>query len=222
MNVHSEEVKSMDSAPPSSNAENLAETRQGQILNAAAQVFAKKGYQRATVKEIAALAGVAPGTIYLYFKSKRDLLLAIADQLIGQAWEQTQAQIAHTDAGSYIAAVLENTLHFVRQNRSLIQALMTEIWTDDLLQGWFFDQILNPIFQTGASYLEANVAMGNARSCQVEIVVPTIAGSLIILSTLRGLATDQFLAEYSDDDLVKELTCLYLYGLRPTSEGLSA
>ena len=212
----------MDSAPPSSNAENLAETRRGQILNAAAKVFAEKGYQRATVKEVAALAGVAPGTIYLYFKNKRDLLLAIADQLIGQAWEQTQAQMTHADAGSYIAAVLENTLHFVRQNKSLIQALMTEIWTDDLLQGRFFDQILSPIFRTGASYLEGNVAMGSARSCQVEIVIPTIAGSLIVLSMLRALAPDQFLADYSDADLVEELTCLYLYGLRPTPEEWSA
>ena len=212
----------MDSAPPSSNAENLAETRRGQILNAAAKVFAEKGYQRATVKEVAALAGVAPGTIYLYFKNKRDLLLAIADQLIGQAWEQTQAQMTHADAESYIAAVLENTLHFVRQNQSLIQAVMTEIWTDDLLQGRFFDQILSPIFRTGASYLQTNVAVGNARSCQVEIVIPTIAGSLIILSMLRTLATDQFLADYSDDDLVEELTCLYLYGLRPTPEEWSA
>ena len=205
----------MDSAPPASSVENLAETRRGQILNAAARVFAEKGYQRATVKEVAALAGVAPGTIYLYFKNKRDLLLAIADQLIQQAWKQTQAQITHADAGSYIAAVLENTLHFVRQNKSLIQALMTEIWTDDLLQGWFFEQILNPVFRVGASYLEANVAMGNARACRVEIVIPTIAGSLIILSTLRALATDQFLADYSDDDLVDELTRLYLNGLRP-------
>ena len=212
----------MDSAPPSSNAENLAETRRRQILNAAAKVFAEKGYQRATVKEVAALAGVAPGTIYLYFKNKRDLLLAIADQLIGQAWEQTQAQMTHADAESYIAAVLENTLHFVRQNKSLIQALMTEIWTDDLLQGRFFDQILSPIFRTGASYLQTNVAVGNARSCQVEIVIPTIAGSLIVLSMLRALATDQFLADYSDADLVEELTCLYLYGLRPTPEEWSA
>jgi hypothetical protein len=58
--------------------------------------------------------------------------------------------------------------------------------------------------------------MGNARACQVEIVIPTIAGSLVVLSMLRALATDQFLAAYSDDDLVEELTSLYLYGLRPT------
>ena len=169
----------MDSAPPSSNAENLAETRRGQILNAAAKVFAEKGYQRATVKEVAALAGVAPGTIYLYFKNKRDLLLAIADQLIGQAWEQTQAQMTRVDAESYVAAVLKNTLCFVRQNKSLIQALMTEIWTDDLLQGRFFDQVLGPIFQTGASYLQTNVTMGNARNCKVEIVIRVLGQKLI-------------------------------------------
>jgi len=197
----------------SSSAQEPAELRRAEILEAAAAVFAEKGYQRATVKEISGRAGVAPGTIYLYFRSKRHLLLAIADQLISQAWDQTLAEMADLDQEVYIAAVLRNTLQFVRHNRQFIQALITEVWTDDDLQDQFFNEILQPIFDVGAGYLRTDVAKGTARPCRVEIVIPTIAGSLIILSMLRVLADDQFLADYSDDDLVDELTCLYLYGL---------
>jgi AcrR family transcriptional regulator len=197
----------------SSSAQEPAEVRRAEILKAAAAVFAEKGYQRATVKEISGRAGVAPGTIYLYFRGKRHLLLAIADQLIGQAWDQTLAEMANLDQEAYIAAVLKNTLQFVRHNKQFIQALITEVWTDDDLKDQFFNEILQPIFDVGAGYLRADIKKGTARPCQVEIVIPTIAGSLIILSMLRPLADDQFLADYSDDDLVDELTCLYLYGL---------
>ena len=47
------------------------------ILNAAVQVFAEKGFNKAKISEIAELAGVGSGTVYEYFKSKDDLLLKI-------------------------------------------------------------------------------------------------------------------------------------------------
>ena len=51
--------------------------RRAQILDAAAQVFAEKGFARATTKEIADAADVSEGTIYNYFGSKEDLVLAM-------------------------------------------------------------------------------------------------------------------------------------------------
>lgn len=50
------------------------------ITEAAIEVFADKGFHQARVSDIAKRAGVADGTIYLYFKSKEDLLLSIFEQ----------------------------------------------------------------------------------------------------------------------------------------------
>ena len=47
------------------------------ILDSAVKVFAHQGFFKAKVSEIAAEAGVAPGTVYLYFKNKEDLLISI-------------------------------------------------------------------------------------------------------------------------------------------------
>src|SRR5579859_4268094 len=55
--------------------------RRNQILDAATQVFAEKGFHRATIKDIARVAGIADGTIYTYFASKTDVLLAILNRL---------------------------------------------------------------------------------------------------------------------------------------------
>lgn len=50
------------------------------ILDAAVGVFAEKGFFQARVSDIARLAGVADGTIYLYFKNKDDLLISIFEE----------------------------------------------------------------------------------------------------------------------------------------------
>lgn len=196
----------------------ISESRRIEILEAAAIAFAEKGYQRATIKEIATRAGIAPGTIYLYFKNKHQLLMGIANHVIGQAWAQTKAQMARIDPEAYIDAVLQNMLHFVRQNQVFLQTVISEIWTSKELQEQFFDQIITPLFETAGRYLELQIEKGRARPCRVEIVVPTIAGSMIILTLLRTLAPDDFLANSSDKELVDELKRLYFYGLRLDGE----
>ncbi len=61
--------------------EQMAEVRRSQILMGAAQVFAEKGFHKATTKQIAKAGGVSEGTIYNYFKNKRELLLALIDSI---------------------------------------------------------------------------------------------------------------------------------------------
>src|SRR3954469_6018294 len=55
--------------------------RRTQLLDAARNVFAKKGYEDATVSEIVGRAGVAQGTFYLYFPGKESLAGAFAEAL---------------------------------------------------------------------------------------------------------------------------------------------
>jgi len=68
-----------------------ANDKRARILDAAVKVFAERGFHSATVAGIARAAGVADGTIYLYFKGKDDLLLRLFDEsmtaLLAQARE---------------------------------------------------------------------------------------------------------------------------------------
>jgi AcrR family transcriptional regulator len=58
-----------------------ADARRDQILDAATRVFSTSGFHGATVREIAREAGLAEGTIYIYFANKQDLLLGILSRL---------------------------------------------------------------------------------------------------------------------------------------------
>lgn len=60
------------------------EAKYQRILNAALEVFARKGFHEAKISEIARSAGVADGTIYLYFKNKDDLLISLFEAKIEQ------------------------------------------------------------------------------------------------------------------------------------------
>ncbi|UCE83162.1 MAG: TetR/AcrR family transcriptional regulator [Deltaproteobacteria bacterium] len=52
------------------------------IMNAAIKAFARKGYHQARISDVAREAGVAAGTIYLYFKNKDDLLISIFEEKV--------------------------------------------------------------------------------------------------------------------------------------------
>ncbi len=59
-------------------AQELEIARDEQILASARRLFAEKGYDRTTVSEIVQNAGIAQGTFYLYFSSKKDVLVRLA------------------------------------------------------------------------------------------------------------------------------------------------
>src|SRR5262252_4384063 len=67
------------------------------ILQAAARVFARSGYFNARVSEVARAAGVADGTVYLYFKSKHDLLRSIFSTSMDNFLRQARRQLETID-----------------------------------------------------------------------------------------------------------------------------
>src|SRR5438309_11991793 len=72
----------------------LWETRQEQILEAAAKLFAKHGYAETDTQLLADELGVGKGTLYRYFPSKETLFLAAADRVMQQMRREIDASIA--------------------------------------------------------------------------------------------------------------------------------
>jgi TetR/AcrR family fatty acid metabolism transcriptional regulator len=66
------------------------------ILRAAIQVFAHNGYANSKVADIAREAGIADGTVYLYFKSKEEILHSVFDRSMEEAIAEGRKQIAET------------------------------------------------------------------------------------------------------------------------------
>src|SRR3954453_9244473 len=65
------------------------------IMRAATSVFAHNGYFNSKVADIAREAGVADGTVYLYYKSKEDILHSIFDRSVEEALDAARKMIEH-------------------------------------------------------------------------------------------------------------------------------
>src|SRR5258708_21493132 len=102
--------------------------KRARILDAAIKVFAERGFHSATVAEIARCAGVADGTIYLYFKSKDDLLLRLFDEKMTELLAEARAELAkERTAPARLARFIELHLAAVERNPDLASVLIVEL-----------------------------------------------------------------------------------------------
>jgi len=69
---------------------NVSDQRKVQILNAAESIFTKKGFDEARMDDIAEETGLSKGAVYLYFKSKDDLIIAILDRIFQNEFKQRE------------------------------------------------------------------------------------------------------------------------------------
>src|SRR3954451_2762251 len=92
------------------------EGKRGRILDAAVKVFAAEGFYNAKVAQIAQEAGVADGTIYLYFKSKDDLLISLFEDRMELINAHLRDALAQADnAADKLRTVVRLHLQLVEQ-----------------------------------------------------------------------------------------------------------
>lgn len=98
------------------------------ILEAAYEVFSRKGYHRATVDEIIAMADTGKGTVYNYFTNKEQLFYTLVRER-SQPFETALQQVAESDQPplSKIETVVRLSLKFYTENADLWRVLMHEI-----------------------------------------------------------------------------------------------
>ncbi len=109
----------------------LIAARRTQILDAATTVFAEKGFHRATIKDIARVANIADGTIYTYFASKTDVLLAILNRLNETTEREQQfAQGSAQDLRSFFLAYVRQRMSLLWPNAEVFRAVLPEMLED--------------------------------------------------------------------------------------------
>src|SRR5215212_7260931 len=100
------------------------------ILSAAERVFARRGFFAARVSEIAKDAGVADGTIYLYFRSKDDLLISLFEHRMKQVNALLRASVASASADSpldQLRAFIRAYLRLVHDEPQAAEVLTIEL-----------------------------------------------------------------------------------------------
>jgi AcrR family transcriptional regulator len=172
--------------------EHITEQRQQQILNAALSVFSEKGYGEATVPDIARAAGVAVGTIYNYYESKRELLASLlASYVSTQPFVRLLEQTLETDDRTFLSAVIRERLDFGFQNMDRFFFLMSEVQRDPELRRLYAQEVLWPVLVLLEKYLESRVAAGSFRPVDAGLVARALGGMMIGFLALCRIEGDE-------------------------------
>ncbi len=99
-----------------------------QIIDAAVVVIAENGYHQAQVSKIAKQAGVADGTIYLYFKNKEDILVSVFQEKMGEHIESVhQALVCVESPIEKLFVFVEKHFHLFENNKKLASVTQLEL-----------------------------------------------------------------------------------------------
>lgn len=181
--------------PPHTRRERRVAARRVQIVDAAARLFAEKGFHRTTTKDIAEAADVSEGTLYNYFENKEDMLLGIMSRLV-----ETQHLTASLiwsipdDAREFLFTMLSQRKEFVKRDGAMLQSVFSEILVDPDLRQQYYQELVLPNFELLEAHLHARRDLGQIR----DVDLPLAARILIALTT--GL----FFLEVLGDPLVNE------------------
>jgi TetR/AcrR family fatty acid metabolism transcriptional regulator len=172
---------------PTSRRERRYARRRQEILAAAAHVFAEKGYRDSKISEIARALDIADGTIYNYFASKRDILMAIMDKARTDArvLEPNPAALrTRADLVSALVAAYDALLDHL----PFMRTLLVEAWSDDAIMRDYLTTQMTHIRQPIEAYIRARIEAGKFRPVDAALVTQMVLGMLVapIVPVLRG------------------------------------
>ncbi|MDH4283571.1 MAG: TetR/AcrR family transcriptional regulator [Myxococcales bacterium] len=180
MAVHSTATKRKGAAPE----------KRDRILKAAVKVFAKSGFYATRVSEIAKAAGVADGTIYLYFKNKDDVLITIFEDGITQLLAILR-EVAESDEPfeNRISRIIELQLGLLEDQRDLAEVITVNLRQSSRL----LKQYAAPLFMQYIDVIAGVVREGQEqgafrRDLNPRVVARSLFGALdaILLTWALG------------------------------------
>jgi len=183
------------------------------ILDAAVKVFAAEGFYNAKVAQIAQEAGVADGTIYLYFKSKDDLLISLfEDRMEGINGNLRRALEASTTSAEKLRAVVRLHLELVEQNRHMAEVICVELRQSSK----FIKEYANPKFGEFLRLIAGAIADGQrSGELRADMDPPMVARAMF--GALDELALAWLVRGKDRIDIpraVEQMSTLFIEGLR--------
>jgi len=188
------------------------------ILDAAVRVLARKGFHATRVSEVAKAAGVADGTIYLYFDSKDDLLVSLFEDRVERLLKFLEAELPRArTASDKLRRVIELQLGLLEGERDLAEVLTVILRQSTKLM----KEQAAPKFNAYLAVIARVVAEGQATG-ELRDDVPPHLVARAIFGALDGIAMTWALGRANRGGLLRasgQLAQIMLRGLAPLADG---
>ncbi|WP_342562689.1 TetR/AcrR family transcriptional regulator [Paenibacillus sp. FSL R7-0345] len=192
--------------------------KQISILEAAIEIFSDKGFSAASTSEIAQKAGVAEGTIFRYYKTKKDLLLSIVgptmSRMIAPFVMRNFNGVLDMPFESYEAflrAFIVNRLDFARKNFKIIRILVQEIPFQPALRQQFAENVLDQVLERVTAITEHFKAEGEVIDAPTPAIIRFTISSVIGYLLARLLLMPE--KDWDDEEEIRLLISFMLHGI---------
>jgi TetR/AcrR family fatty acid metabolism transcriptional regulator len=156
-----------------------------QIIEAAVRVFARKGYYNSRVSDIAREAGMAAGTIYLYFKTKDDILVTLfRDKMAEFVGALRKAIAEEPDATAKVRRLVWLHFSILEKNPDLAEVVQVELRQGQKFFRGASSQEIGAYFALIGSVLEEGAAEGRFRpDLPVKVATKMLFGAMDQMAT---------------------------------------
>jgi TetR/AcrR family fatty acid metabolism transcriptional regulator len=193
-------------------ANSKAEIRKDQILKAALEVFAEKGFQETTISDVAKKAKLSDPTIYEYFSSKEDLLFSIPGEVVSKGTKELETHLNYIrGATNKIRAIIYHLLSLYQHNSAYASVTMLILKTNRRFLETETYQVVREGYRSIIGAIEEGIASGEL----VPDTNPQLVRS-VILGTIDQIVTRSVLLGSPKNllELADPLTDLVLDGIR--------
>ncbi len=200
-----------------SRRERLRKEREQRILDAAAAVFATKGYHGATIREIAVAADVADGTIYNYFDNKFDLLIGLFSR-IGEV-DHLPLELIEAlegDPRDFFVAAFRERMGHMAEGEEMLTAILPQVLVHPELRERFYAHYVQRIARLLEPYVQGQVDRGRIRPVSAPLVTRIVQGMFIGLLFLRILGDEPLRSNW---DQMPELLATVIFDGLDAREG---
>jgi AcrR family transcriptional regulator len=198
-----------------------SESRRAQILEAALRVFVRDGFHSAPVEAIAREAGLAKGTIYLYFPTKEAVLQAAIERYsLLPVIEESVGKLAETPPEQAIPALVGLMWQRLKERAPVFRIMLG---LGGVLQPEnahiFLERIVLPGNRLLAGYLDHCVARGALRPIDTFVAARSLLGSLLTFVLSQEVLGGAELRPISDAAIVETVSDVFLRGALPARGG---
>ena len=183
------------------------------IIVAATKVFAKKGFYKSKISEIAKEAKVADGTIYIYFENKDDILISLFEEQMKAVINNMEVQISGIDDPARKLERFASThLDLIEKNQDMAEIIQVELRQS----GKFMKEYKNEKFIQYLDIIEDIISEGQEKGIFRKDVIPKVAkraffGALDEVSRFWVLSSRR---QYDIRTVARQISEYFLNGIR--------
>ena len=184
----------------------VCEFRNAEILEAARKVFAQKGFTEASVEDIAQEAGLAKGTLYLYYPSKHAIYWAALQNGLVDLSHRLQKRVeAEPTIAAKIRTFIETKLLYFEENRDFFKIYYAE-FGNAITQPAFFNKDFKEFYLGQLGILKTALEEGIRQKSIRSLRIDTAASAIFDIT--RGVITQRLLG-WSKTNLQEDIELLF-------------